>query len=206
MRHARMVASVLVMSLVLATGHIAVAQGPIITITPTGATNTWAAGISGSQIVGYYMDTSGKFHGFLTSAGGGSITTIDVSGAMDTWATWINASGEIVGHYIDGTGAHGFSLAGGVAPPINVSGARSTVATGVNDSGEVVGTYVDMAGLTHGFSLTSGATPTKVDVTGAVHTFAVGINTNGLIAGYILTPRPSSMALCSTTTSSQRKT
>ncbi len=187
MRHARMVASVLVMSLVLATGHIAVAQGPIVTITPTGATNTWAAGISGSQIVGYY-DSSvppvpPKFHGFLTSASGGSPSTIDVSGALDTWATGINASGVIVGHYVDGTGVHGFSLAGGVATPINVSGARSTVVTGVNDSGEVVGNYVDSSGRTHGFSLISGGTPITIDVNGAALTEATGVNNSGVVVG-----------------------
>ena len=74
-----------------------------------GATFTFANGINDiGEIVGFYVDNSGKDHGFLYS--GGSYTTIDNPlGTNGTEAFGINDMGEIVGAYIDSTGlAHGF--------------------------------------------------------------------------------------------------
>lgn len=70
-----------------------------------GGTNAKGVNDSG-QVVGYYSDAGGRFHGFLYS--GGNYTTIDV-GARGTFLNGINDAGQIVGSYIDGSGAeHGF--------------------------------------------------------------------------------------------------
>jgi uncharacterized membrane protein len=49
---------------------------------------------------------SGDGHAFLLDQG--SYTTLDVPGAYTTQATGINASGHIVGYYMDANGTHGF--------------------------------------------------------------------------------------------------
>lgn len=73
-----------------------------------GATVTEAHGINDAgQIVGAYQDTTGTYHGFLSS--GGILSTIDVPGATFTVANGINDLGQVVGVYADATWAyHGF--------------------------------------------------------------------------------------------------
>jgi probable HAF family extracellular repeat protein len=68
---------------------------------------TQANGINASgQIVGYYEDATGGWHGFLLDQG--SYSALDVPGASATGAYGINASGQIVGSYYDASGTHGF--------------------------------------------------------------------------------------------------
>ncbi len=58
---------------------------------------TSAAGINDAgQIVGDYIDSRGKDHGFLRTATG-AFTVIDVPGATRTYAAGINNAGQIVG-------------------------------------------------------------------------------------------------------------
>jgi hypothetical protein len=81
-----------------------------------GANATYARGINWSdQIVGYYVDSNGKAHGFLLTGptkGGGQQTwqTIDEpKAAAGTWVTGINNHHDICGYYTDGNGVqHGF--------------------------------------------------------------------------------------------------
>ena len=80
-----------------------------------GVTSTGQIG----EVVGYYEDAGGSYHGFSYS--GGPWTSIDYSGAMRTLATGINSAGQIVGMYMDQSCLwHGF-LNGGAA--INYPGA-----------------------------------------------------------------------------------
>ena len=79
--------------------------------------STVAQGINNAgQIVGYYVGSDGKTHGFLYS--GGSYITIDdplntdLSEALD-----INSAGQIVGVYNNATGLHGFLLTITPNPP-----------------------------------------------------------------------------------------
>src|SRR5262249_15113833 len=66
-----------------------------------GATTTIAAGINKSrEIVGTYIDSTGKIHGFTDRRG--AFTTIDVPGALFTDALGVNDKGLIVGMYADG--------------------------------------------------------------------------------------------------------
>ena len=59
-----------------------------------GAVLTNAQGINpGGEIVGFYLDTAGKQHGFLLS--GGNFTSIDYPGAIVTGARGINPGGTL---------------------------------------------------------------------------------------------------------------
>jgi hypothetical protein len=83
-----------------------------------------------------------------------SFTTIDVPGARDTQTLGINDSGQIVGRFVDATGAHGFVDTGGSFTTIDVPGALSTQgAFGINDNGQIVGWWFDATG-DHGFLAT----------------------------------------------------
>jgi probable HAF family extracellular repeat protein len=75
----------------------------------TGTTEAWGVNDI-DQIVGRYIDATGKFHGFLYS--GGRFTTLDdpfASGPVGTTAFGINRGGQIVGYYRDASNhSHGF--------------------------------------------------------------------------------------------------
>src|SRR5690348_2575399 len=63
-----------------------------------GATSTRASGINADgAVVGGYVDSGGKQHGFLLMSG--RFTTIDYPGAVATAALGINSHGDIVGQY-----------------------------------------------------------------------------------------------------------
>jgi hypothetical protein len=113
---------------------------------PLGTNGTYAYGISSSSVVGYYQDSSDKYHGFLYD--GSTYTTIDFPSASSTWAYGISGS-TIVGEFRDSSGGyHGFvTYPGGSGPyfvtmfkglnaPSGVSG--QTYAWGI-DGGNVVG-------------------------------------------------------------------
>ncbi len=80
--------------------------------TVLGAAATRATGISVTgDVVGWYKDVKGAFHGFLRYADGGAVSIdVDFAGVKRTTAEGINAQGDIVGYYIDATGYHGFLL------------------------------------------------------------------------------------------------
>src|SRR5207253_3004368 len=116
------------------------------TIDFPGALLTNAFGINNPRhIVGFYLDATGRFHGYLLAAG--SFSTIDFPGAFRTEADGINNPSHIVGNYSDTAGqTHGFLLAAGTFTTIDFPGALATAAFGVNDPGHIVGAYVDAAG------------------------------------------------------------
>ena len=105
---------------------------------------TYARGIDGMNIVGYYY--SGGSHGF--SYDGTTYTTLDVPGASHTYAYGIDG-GNIVGRYYD-AGYHGFSYDGSTYTPFDVPGASRTGASGI-DGSNIVGSYNDGSGSNHGF-------------------------------------------------------
>lgn len=86
------------------------AAGQFVTITFPGAIGTRANGInSAGQIVGEYIDSNGKFHGFLFS--GGKYATMDYPASILTEANAINNSGQIAGDWAENTVGqpfHGF--------------------------------------------------------------------------------------------------
>src|SRR2546429_7956449 len=71
-----------------------------------------------------------------------AFTTIDVPGAVSAQGWGINARGDIVGSYVDGTGrSHGYLLRDGEFTTIDYSALVSTEARGIGPSGEIVGWY-----------------------------------------------------------------
>ena len=79
---------------------------------PSGTQGTFAQGISGTNIVGYYIDTNSFAHGFIYD--GWTWTTLDdpmgnhVPGGLGTYAQGISGT-NIVGYYTDSNNvAHGF--------------------------------------------------------------------------------------------------
>src|SRR5208283_2892111 len=111
----------------------------------------FAAGISGSNIAGYYMDAGGDYHGF--SYNGFNYTPLDDPSASDattdpagyngTLATGVSGSWT-VGYYVDDNGLdHGFALSGTAYTTLDAPlGSEGTYAMGVSGT-IVVGYYVD---------------------------------------------------------------
>jgi uncharacterized membrane protein len=117
-------------------------------------------------------------HGFLYS--GGTYTTVDHPSATGTQLLGINASGQIVGYYVDNNGNYqSFLDSGGTFTTLAAPSAPGgTWAYGINDQGQIVG-YIGNS--SYGF-LYSGGTYTILDVAGA-GTTALGINNAGQIVG-----------------------
>jgi hypothetical protein len=98
------------------------------------------------QIVGLYIDSGGKQHGFLFSKG--QYSTIDFPGAAATEALAINnwPVPAIAGDYVDLVGkVHGFVSIGGQFLPVNANFASNLSVTGFNDLGQMAGIY-DLGG------------------------------------------------------------
>lgn len=122
--------------------------------TNTISTNTIVTGINPEgTITGYYADTFGVNHGFLT-ASNGQITTIDDSGAsppvganqfFGTFPLGINSAGEITGYYYDtGFVNHGFlRTPGGTFTTFDRLPQGGTTPEAINPAGEIMGFYVD---------------------------------------------------------------
>jgi probable HAF family extracellular repeat protein len=114
---------------------------------------------------------------------GGQYTTLDDPNAVNgTFALGINASGQIVGEYVDASSAlHGFLLSGGQYTTLDDPNAvNGTFALGINASGQIVGGYFDASFAQHGFLLSGGQYMTIDDPNG-IQTFASGITASGTI-------------------------
>jgi probable HAF family extracellular repeat protein len=127
---------------------------------------------SKSQIVGYFPDNTGAFHGFLYT--NGSFIQINVPGAAFTEAYGINNKGQIVGAFFPtGTFSQGFFYSGGSFSEIDVPGAVNTDPKGINDRGQIVGNFtsgdVEHGFVEHGFLYTDGIF-TQIDVPDATLT------------------------------------
>ena len=127
-----------------------------------GATTTGASGINADgAVVGFYVDSAGKTHGYLLS--GGTFTSIDYPGALATTTGGINSQGDIVGSHVDaaglpGGGSRGFLLRQGVFTDVNFPGHLNTIPVRITDSGQIVGCYHDndTMGSMHGFMFSDG--------------------------------------------------
>lgn len=111
-------------------------------------------------------------------------TPIDYPGAIATDASGINASGEIVGTYTDGSNvSHGFRLRDGIFTTIDYPGATNTFALSVNSRGDVAGFFLESPNQWHGFVLSDDGYFVQ-DYPGATTgTFTLGINANGTLVG-----------------------
>jgi hypothetical protein len=117
----------------------------------------------------------------------GTITLFAVPDATATFAYQLNATNDIIGYYLDGTGiAHGYTRdpSGNLTFPIDVPGASATFLLGNNDSNWGVGRYTDESGATHGLFFLTSTEIQSYDYPGATYTSLTGINKDGFICGY----------------------
>ncbi len=112
-----------------------------------------------------------------------TVTQIDVPGATSTVAGRINAGGDIVGNFSDGSGTHAFLLSNGAFTTVDVPGATATYTGGINRQGEIVGSYTNSSSNnSHGYLLSNGVF-TTIDIPGSDLTIAADINSGGDIVG-----------------------
>jgi hypothetical protein len=147
---------------------------------------TFALGISGNKIVGYYTDSSSVSHGFLYN--GSTYTTLDdplaTPGLAGTFATGISG-GNIVGSYGSSTGLHGFIYNGSSYTTLDVpfAGTHGTSPSGIS-GGKIVGGYTDSVGNGHAF-LYNGSTYTNIDPPFAPSGSGVGgISGSNIVGSY----------------------
>jgi hypothetical protein len=163
--------------MLLCTGYAR--AGVWITLDYPGATITEAYDISGSNVVGWYMDSLG-IHGFLYD--GTTWTTLNYPGAAVTIINGISGS-NVVGVYQDSSGEHGFLYNGTTWTTLDYPGAAATEARGISGS-NIVGVYGHGGLEKHGF-LYNGTTWTELYYPGANgNTYANGISGNKVVGGY----------------------
>ena len=159
----------------------AIAQ-TFITLDVPGATGgTFAEGISGGNIVGYYNDSTGS-HGFLYD--GSTYTTEQYPSYRNGDAFGISGN-NIVGDYEDQSyKAHGFLCNGSTWATIDDPlGAMGTQAKGISGS-NIVGYYIDSSLNSHGF-LYNGLTYTTLDDPLATNGSRIfGISGNNIVGAY----------------------
>ena len=153
----------IVLSAALALGTAAAqTQSTYISFDVPGATTTGAQGINADgAVVGFFVDSAGKQHGFTLS--GGSFTTLDYPDALSTGARGINSQGDIVGVHVDtaglpGGGNRGWILQQGVFKDLMYPGHMNTIPVKITDLGVVVGCYhdTDTMGTMHGWMVSNG--------------------------------------------------
>jgi probable HAF family extracellular repeat protein len=114
------------------------ADGAFIPLDAPGASGlTQAVGINDAdQVVGIYGVNPGgtNVHSFVYQDG--RFTPLDADGASETWVVGINNRGQILGHYTDESGSHGFLYDVGVFTLLDTLGAfAGKNAFGLNNRG-----------------------------------------------------------------------
>jgi len=175
---------------IAAHGFVRAANGTITTIDAPGAPTatkdrgTSALGINDSgTIIGMYSTTGSistppTYHSFLRTAAG-KITVIDEpnagsgvsssGGKEGTYVSDINASGEMVGSYIDSNYVeHGFLLSTtgtftSFDPPSGAFRGGAATSFSIDSAGDVAGDYYDASDVHHGFLRAANGTFTPLD-------------------------------------------
>jgi hypothetical protein len=127
------------------------------TVPPSGSDQSYygsdTAGMNNhGDISGFYVDSSGIYHGFVWDPATGS-RTIDVPGATGgTFAQGINDAGTVVGGYFVGNTQYGFILTStNNLTSFAYAGANNTVISAIDDRGDIAGFYQDTIGNWHSF-------------------------------------------------------
>jgi hypothetical protein len=144
----------------------------------TTVNNKSCEAISGTGGISFFgVNSAGDTAGWCTSSktseeiafvySNKKFTSINFPNSHGTEATGINDKGEVVGLYLDSTGAtHGFSKTGTKYTSIDVKGDTNTVAWGVNNAGQITVYATNSAGGFDSYLLT-GKTFKKIDNPGA---------------------------------------
>lgn len=149
-----------------------------------GAQKTYASGISGSNIVGWYRDARQGFRGFLfNGTNWTSIEAQDTSQVINTYVSGVYGS-RVVGYYQAIGETQGFVEDGTNFKSIDYPTAvHGTAALGI--SGEkIVGNYLDADWNPHGF-LFDGTNFFKIDhPSGVSRTTVAGISGSKIVGNY----------------------
>jgi len=159
-----------VIVLLAAAGNVR-AQYNFISLTGPGATATYALGVSGGSVVGYYS-FSGHQYGFLYNASG--LATLRVPGTSDTVANGISG-----GYVVGSANNQGFLYNGSSFTTFTVPGSSSTTAEGISGA-NIVGYYVSNY-YAHGFLYDGSSYITGLDVPGAADTYIRGISGTNMV-------------------------
>ena len=125
---------------------------------PSGSINTFATGVSGNNIVGFYEGNDLLDHAFFYD--GTTFFGIDPPGSHQAEALGISGQ-NVVGSFFDSNGVeHGFLYDGATSTTLDPPGSSLTVATAASGN-NVVGWFVDSTGE-HGF-LYDGSSYTPLD-------------------------------------------
>ena len=149
---------------------------------------TFPSGISGGNIVGWYVDANGYAHGFLYN--GSTYTTLDdPHGVGSTYAQGIDGS-NIVGWYVDSNGhTHGFLYNGSIYTTLDdPNGVGSTYAQGIS-GGNIVGYYtkpapVGVGNYGYGFLYNYGKYTILDDPNGMGTTSVQAVSGNTIVGWY----------------------
>ena len=141
---------------------------------------TCAYGISGSNIVGYYVDAIGIYHGFLYN--GSSWTALNAPGAINTMV--VHSDGDnMVGLYWGSNQSTpaGFLYNGSSWTNVDYPGSIGTYATGISGN-NIVGSILSPSGFT-GF-LYNGTSWTALNYPGSPGTMPLDISGNIIVGEY----------------------
>jgi hypothetical protein len=152
---------------------------------PFGVKGTFAEGVSGNDVVGYYVDSASIAHGFLYN--GSTYTTLnDPLGSRGTYAYGISDN-NVVGFYYDSLGMpHGFLYDGSSYSTIDDPlGAHGTFPLGISGK-NIQGSYADSSGVAHGFVYDGSAFATQLGPLGsaAVDSIVCGLSGSSIVGWY----------------------
>lgn len=152
--------------------------GSIQTLQSPGASDSYAFGINGANVIVGVSYINGQAHGTIWS--GSSVTDLGAG----VFAMGVNASGTIVG-----SNGHAFKLVNGAYQDLGtLPGGEWSAAYGVNDSGIVVG-YGDLAsGLFRAMVWNPDGSVTQLGTLGGANSYATAVNDGGEVVGNAGTP------------------
>jgi len=156
--------------------------GTITSFSVPGASSTFADQLNRlSQVVGYYLDSSGIPHGYFRDTNGALHFPIDPPGSVATILFGLNDSNWVVGRYADASGVtHGlFFTAPNKFFTFDYPGSTFTSLNGINSQGFICGRYIDASGIAHGF---------LARVTGVPRTNEAGTEMKAFDSRSVITP------------------
>jgi hypothetical protein len=162
------------------------AQYSYTTLSAPGAEYTYAYGISGDNVVGYYETASGGYGGFLYNISSSTYTTLNAPGEQDTYAYAISGD-NVVGYYFDQQyGLEGFiyNINTGEYNGIYANGQPSGGFIPYGISGNsMVGKYNEggVSGTEGEYLYNNLGNYTLLAVPGAQNTIAYGIDGNNIV-------------------------
>lgn len=159
-----------------------------ITIPTPNSNYAVASGVNnGGVVTGYYVDSSGNYHGFVWQ--GGAFQTVDYPGAVNTILGGLNDRGAAIGYWGDGTTNHTviYSISSGNWTPLpDIPNYSQNDGYCINDSGNAIGNA--FAGSTSAAWMWDSGTSSysffSVPEAAQYSTFPSCINDKNQVAGY----------------------